>query len=190
VSDDLYIGPSALEPAPKEPSLLARHLAQWVMLPFVFMLIALVLVFYVFFTSAVVDGESMLPTLRNGDYLLVTHGDPTPKRGDIVVTKVVESAGPVELVKRVIAVPGDTIEIRQDVAYVNGKPEPTRGQYVLPQYSVDVPPFTVPVGSLYVMGDNRPISEDSRYLGPVPTVGLKGRAVFVFAPLNRIRFLP
>jgi len=170
--------------------MLARHLAQWVMLPLVFVLVAVILLFYVFFTSAVVDGESMLPTLHNGDYLLVTHGDSSLKRGDIVVTKVVENTGPVELVKRVIAVPGDTIEIRQDVAYVNGQAEPARGQLVLPRYSVNVASFTVPQGSIYVMGDNRPISEDSRYLGPVPAAGLKGKAVFVFAPVNRIRVLP
>ena len=190
MSDDLYIGPSALEPAPREPNVLAQRLAQWVMLPLAFVVIAVVLVFYVFFSSAVVDGESMLPTLHNGDYLLVTHGDSSLQRGDIVVTKVVENTGPVELVKRVIAVPGDTVEIRHDVAYVNGRAEPARGQFVLPKYSVDVAPFTVPSGSIYVMGDNRPISEDSRYLGPVPAAGLKGKAVFVFAPLNRVRLLP
>ena len=125
--------------------------------------------------------------LPNGDYLLITHGAKTLHRGDIVVTGVLEKSGPVELVKRVIALPGDTIEIRRDTAYVNGKAEPDYGQIVMPQYSVSRGPYVVPTGYLYVMGDNRPVSEDSRYLGAVPLSGLKGQAVLVFAPVNRIR---
>jgi signal peptidase I len=189
MSDDLYTGPSALEPAPKPRGLVARHLAQWVMLPLMLVLLAVILVFYVFFTSAVVDGESMMPTLRNSDYLLVTHGDAALQRGDVIVTKVLENTGPVELIKRVIALPGDTVEIRGDVAYVNGQQEPARGQFVVPQYSDNVGPYVVPAGYIYVMGDNRPISEDSRYLGPLPMSGLKGKAVFVFAPINRVRVI-
>jgi signal peptidase I len=175
-----------LEPAPPEPNHLADHLARWIVLPLVVALIGIVLVFYVFFSSAVVSGESMVPTLSNGDYLLITHGAQGLARGDIVVTRVNESSGPVELVKRVIALPGDTVEIREDVAIVNGTPEPSRGQFVLPQASVSRAPMVIPTGTVYVMGDNRPISEDSRYLGPVPISGIKGRAVFVFAPLTHI----
>jgi signal peptidase I len=184
--DDLYIGPTVLEPGPRPPSKLADHIARWIVVPLVVALIAIVLVFYVFFSSAVVNGESMAPTLSNGDYLLITHGDSGLKRGDVVVTRVQEQSGAVELVKRVIALPGDTIEIRADVAYVNGKAEPQRGQVVIPQASVSRLPYVVPSGSVYVMGDNRAISEDSRYLGPVPMSGIKGRAIFVFAPITHI----
>ena len=95
-----------------------------IFLPLLFSLIVIVLVFYVFFSSATVRGPSMLPTLLNGDCLLITHGDSSPHRGDIVVTQVDEGGGPIELVKRVIALPGDTVEIRDDVAYVNGSREP------------------------------------------------------------------
>lgn len=189
MSDDLYIGPTALEPGPKEPrhSRAADHLARFVMMPLVLALIIIVLVFYVFFSSAVVSGPSMMPTLLSGDYLLVTHGDSSPSRGDVIVTGVLETTGPVELVKRVIALPGDTVEIRNDVAYVNGVVEPQRGQLVIPQYAISQQKITVPRGYVYVMGDNRAVSEDSRYLGSVPVSGIKGRAVFVFAPINRVR---
>jgi signal peptidase I len=184
--DDLYIGPTVLAPAPREPNKLADHLARWVIVPLIVALVAIVLIFYVFFSSAVVNGESIAPTLMNGDYLLITHGDSGLQRGDVVVTKVQEQSGPVELVKRVIALPGDTIEIRGDVAIVNGKPEPQRGQLVIPQAAVSRLPMVVPPGAVYVMGDNRAISEDSRYLGPVPMSGIKGRAIFVFAPITHV----
>jgi signal peptidase I len=185
--DDLYIGPTILQPGPKEPNELADHVARWIVVPLILGLIGVVLVFYVFFSSAVVDGESMAPTLSSGDYLLITHGPSGLSRGDVVVAKVMESSGPVELVKRVIGLPGDTVEIRQDVAYVNGVPEPQRGQFTVPQYSVTQGPVTVPPGTVYVLGDNRPISEDSRYIGTVPVAGIKGRAVLVVAPITHVK---
>jgi len=167
-----------------------QRLAVKLLVPTLVALLAIVLVFFVFFTSAIVNGNSMYPTLHNADYLLVTHGDTNLKRGDIVVTNVDESGQRVELVKRVIGLPGDVVEIRQDVAYVNGQREPERGQVVLPQFAASSPPVTVPQGSVYVMGDNRANSEDSRYLGPVPLSGLKGRAAAIFAPVTRMRVLP
>ena len=177
-------------PLPDSPDPGPGHrLAIKLLVPVVVLLAAVVLVFYVFFSSAVVVGPSMLPTLRNADYLLITHGASHLKRGDIVVTDVAETGGPVQLVKRVIGLPGDVVEVRKDVAYVNGQPEPWRGQAVQPGFSTDVPPVTIPAGRIYVMGDNRAVSEDSRYLGPVPMSGVKGRAAAIFAPLNRIRIL-
>jgi signal peptidase I len=189
VSNDDYIGPTVLAPGAKPRNEAAMHLARWIMLPLTVLLIAIILIFYVFFSSAVVEGPSMLPTLRGGDYLLITHGPDPLSRGDIIVTSVLETAGPIELVKRVIALPGDTVEIRKDVAYVNGVEEPQRGQFVLPAYSVNVGPQVVPPGHVYVMGDNRPVSEDSRYIGFIAISGIKGRAVMIFAPINRIRRL-
>ena len=116
----------------------------------------------------------MLPTLRSGDMVLLTKGYPQPRRGDIVFTRVMEQGAPVEIVKRVIALPGDTVEIRNDVAIVNGvngararavrRSDGRRFRRVLPR----------PGGSVYVMGDNRPDSEDSRYIGPVPALGREG----------------
>ena len=171
------------------PSGLGHRVAVRLLIPLLLLLLATILVFFVFFSGAVVVGESMFPTLHNADYLLVTRGGFYPKRGDIVVTDVVEGQGPVELVKRVIGLPGDVVEIRGDVAYVNGQQEPNRGQVVLPQFSESRPPLTVPAGSIYVMGDNRADSLDSRQMGPVPLAGLKGRATSVFAPIYRIHVL-
>jgi signal peptidase I len=158
-------------------------------LPLLAWLIAIVLVFYVFFSSAVVDGRSMIPTLRSGDYLLITRGYESPRRGDVVVTHVQEDGRPVELVKRIIAIPGDTIEIRDDVAIVNGLDEPMRGQIVDPRFAVSRPGFVIPEGFVYILGDNRPGSEDSRFIGPVPISGIEGRAVLVYAPLPRLGWI-
>jgi len=171
------------------PSGLGHRVAVRILIPLLLLLLATILVFFVFYSSAVVVGESMSPTLHDADYLLVTRGESNPRRGEIVVTNVLEREGPVELVKRVIGLPGDVVEIRGDVAYVNGQQEPNRGQVVLPQFSESWPPLTVPAGSIYVMGDNRADSQDSRQMGPVPLSGLKGRAASVFAPIYRIHVL-
>jgi signal peptidase I len=186
-NDDLYIGPTVLDPAPREPSKLADHLARWIVVPLMILILTIMLVFYVFFSSAVVEGDSMLPTLSSGDYLLITHGAQGLRRGDVVVTRTVENGASIELVKRVIGLPGDSVEIRRDVAYVNGKAEPARGQSIVPQFAISTTPLVVPRGMVYVLGDNRPNSEDSRYIGPILQSGIMGRAVFVFAPINRLR---
>lgn len=189
MSDDPYIGPTTPASAPGEPSRFASNVAKLVVLPMTIALIAILLVFYVFYSSSYVSGSSMYPTLHDGDRLLTTHGDPDPKRGDIITVGVIESQGPIELVKRVVALPGDTIEVRDDIAYVNGEREPNRGQIVLPKFSVTLSPYKVPAGHVFVMGDNRPVSEDSRYFGAVAESGIGGKAVFVFWPPNRIREL-
>jgi signal peptidase I len=87
-----------------------------------------------------------------------------PKRGDIVVFEWPERPSQV-LVKRVIGLPGDLVEIREGVVYINGDrlPEP----YVQSPVSGNFPPVTVPSGAVWVMGDNRAKSFDSRMFGDV-----------------------
>ena len=131
----------------------------------------------------------MLPTLRDQDLLLMTRRYPEPVRGDIISTTVQYQGAPDDIIKRVIALPGDTVEVRGDVAYVNGVAEPDRGQVVIPEAAVDVAPLVVPPGSLWVMGDNRAVSADSRDLGPVAESHVAGRAVAIFSPVTRIRRL-
>lgn len=185
--DDLYIGPTALAPGAKEPSQRWQRIAQLVVIPLVVLLAIVLLVFYVLFSTAQVDGPSMLPTLQDRDRVLVTHGVKDPQRGDVVVLFVVENGVRNELVKRIIALPGDTVEIRDDVAYVDGVAEPQRGQVTSPRYSLSEPALKIPPGQIYVLGDNRPVSEDSRYFGTVAIAGLKGKVVAIFSPAGRIR---
>jgi signal peptidase I len=115
-------------------------------------------------------GESMALTLKQGDrfmaqkYSYAPTSAAVPKRGDIVVFEWPERPSQV-LVKRVIGLPGDLVEIREGVVYINGDrlPEP----YVQSPVSGNFPPVTVPSGAVWVMGDNRAKSFDSRMFGDV-----------------------
>ncbi|NTU70356.1 MAG: signal peptidase I [Coriobacteriia bacterium] len=187
--NELYIGPTALEPGAPEGPGTGHRIAQLLVIPLALILVAVILIFYVFFQRGRVVGPSMLPTLRNEDMVLVSKGYDTPRRGDIIFTWVDEQGQRIEVVKRVIALPGDTIEVRNDVAYINGQAEPARGQVISPRHSDSVDKYTVPADHLYVMGDNRLESEDSRYIGPVPISGAMGRVVAIYAPFQRIRLV-
>lgn len=141
--------------------------------------------------SHLVDGESMENTLHNRERLMVdklSYRFIEPKRGEIIVFRF--PADPrARFVKRVIAIPGDTIEIRNRVVYVNGVAldEP----YIKgPTYN-DMPPVTVRPRHVFVMGDNRNNSLDSRFpqVGQVPYDLIVGRALFSYWPLNAIKWL-
>jgi signal peptidase I len=186
VSDDLYIGPSLLDPGPREPRVSGEQVARVVILPLLALFALIVLVFFVLYQAVRIDGPSMLPTLRDADRVLITRGARSVHRGDVVVLIADEGGTRTELVKRVVGIAGDSVEIRNDVAFVNGVAEPTKGQVVdAPQYSISQVPVRVPPGQMYVMGDNRALSEDSRYIGTVPLSGVVGRVVAIFAPIQR-----
>jgi signal peptidase I len=130
-----------------------------------------------------VDGQSMEPALHTNERLVVEklsyrlHG---PQRFDIVVIRV-PSQGNELLIKRVIGLPGDTVEIRDGVVYINGAPldEPFIGQTTYPGRDAKV---TVPPLYVFVMGDNRTHSNDSRSFGPVPIDNIVGRAWVSYWP--------
>jgi len=165
-------------------------------------------------STARVEGLSMLPTLDDGDVLLVDRAAVRlvpPHRGDVVV--VAEPNG-VPVVKRVIAVPGDTVEI--DGAHVDGPGMPARPAvllkpdglgswqrldelYVLPGWvlgqsccladgrggSSGPRPLTLPAGEFFVLGDNRNVSRDSRAFGPVPGDRILARVLVRYWPEGR-----
>ena len=187
MSDDLYIGPTTLAPGPREPSGAGEGLARLIIIPLFVLFVLIILVFFVFFTPVRVDGPSMVPTLLSEDRVLITRGAKDVQRGDVVVLVADDRGQEVELVKRVIGLPGDVVEVRGNAAYVNGVREPDRGQVSLGSESPFRRPVTVGTGQLFVMGDNRELSEDSRYIGTVPISGIKGTVVAVFAPINRVR---
>lgn len=140
------------------------------------------LVFTFAFRLVGVSGNSMINTLIDGDWLIVTPYYNEPVYGDIVIsTHRLETMGPI--VKRVIATEGDSVDIDEDGnVYVNGE--------MLDETSYTVPvtrrygdlsyPVTVPEGHVMLMGDNRPWSSDSRYsyVGFAPVDSLLGKAQF------------
>jgi len=186
-SDDLYTGPTLLAPGASDRG---RKVAGRLLIPLVVLFVVIILLFYVFFTAFTVRGESMEPTLRDRDRLLVTKSYEEPARGDIVVFRALDMQNrEEELVKRVIAIPGDTVEVRAGVAIVNGVVQPTSGLNTSPYDGSYTPPTIIKSGHIFVLGDNRPIAFDSRQLGPVPIFSVEGKAVYRFAPLSRMRSL-
>ena len=138
-----------------------------------------------------IPSESMVPTLQVGDRVFVNkfiYRFHEPNRGDVVVFKGVEGQDE-DLIKRVVGLPGDQIEVRDGVLYVNG--ERQEEPYVNP----DLPdrssygPTTVPEGSFFAMGDNRADSRDSRFFGAVPFEKIEGEAFVVFWPPTHVRLL-
>lgn len=132
-----------------------------------------------------VDGQSMEPSLHTDERLVVEklsyrlHG---PQRFDIVVIRV-PSQGDELLIKRVVGLPGELVEIRDGVVYINGVEldEPFVEQQTYPGRDAGV---TVPPLHVYVMGDNRTHSNDSRSFGPVPIDNIVGRAWIAYWPLE------
>lgn len=142
--------------------------------------------------SHVVQGASMEETLHDRERLMVekvSYRVSEPKRGHIIVFRS-PIARAERMVKRVIGVPGDVIEIKERTVYVNGVAldEPyTKG----PTY-YDMAPMEVKPGHVFVLGDNRNNSLDSRsrYVGQIPYDQIVGRAIFSYWPLTSLRLFP
>ena len=142
-----------------------------------------------------VKGSSMLPTLRTGQWLLVSRLDyrlGEPKRGDVVIChypgrymdrwKLIRQS----FVKRVIALPGETVEIIEGVVYIDGAP--LQEPYLDParcRFRLQMSARTLGEDQYFVLGDNRDSSKDSRRIGPLPSsmlVGRVRRVIFPFGP--------
>ncbi len=143
-----------------------------------------------------VSGYSMINTLHDGDRVLVnklSYRLHDPRRGDVVVLKTIEGAGERDLIKRVVALPGETVEYRSCILYIDGREllEPYLDPAVVTPTSCGAtqPPLQVPENSVFVMGDNRPGSKDSRALGPITDNNLIGRAFVVIWPAGDWRWL-
>lgn len=136
-----------------------------------------------------VNGTSMVPTLHNGDRLLVSDLFYEPARGDIVVFKKDSYDSNKALVKRVIAVEGDVVNIDFDngIVYVNGEAVEEDYLAVSTNTKLDfIGPQTVPANCLFVMGDNRNASTDSRdkRIGMVDKRLVIGKALLVVYPFD------
>lgn len=139
----------------------------------------------------VVDGPSMRPTLESEQRLVVNkfiYRFHPPAKGDVLVFQYPRDPSR-DFIKRVIAVPGDTIEIREGRVLVND--QLLTEDYILEKTRSEYPKATVPEGHIFVMGDNRNNSEDSRFadVGFVPYDLIKGKAMLVFWPISAYKTL-
>ncbi|MED3552655.1 signal peptidase I [Cytobacillus praedii] len=165
------------------------------------LLIAIILAFIIrafFFTPIVVDGSSMDPTLQDQDRMIVTKiGE--PNRFDIVVFHAPDGR---DYIRRVIGLPGDRIEYKDDILFINGEAyeEPNLNEYK--QKVIDRPltnSFTleetpvrsdlVPEGHIFVLGDNRRGSTDSRHIGAIPMEKVVGTTKIVYYPIKEIKII-
>ena len=170
-----------------------KDMYDWVQCLIVALIICVV--FFAFFVRIIdVVGTSMNPTLNNSDKMLVSGLFYKPKVGDVVVFKKDEYNPNKALVKRVIAVEGQEINIDFDrgIVYIDG--QPIQEDYIaeLTKTKEDfIGPKTVPEGCVFVMGDNRNMSTDSRKteIGMVDTRLILGKAYMVIYPLSEFKVI-
>jgi signal peptidase I len=198
-------------PAAKPPRSTTRSVVEWIAVIGGALVVALVIKTFLIQAFYIPSG-SMEPTLDVGDRVLVnklSYRLHDVNRGDLVVFEANEGAGdcgqPVseaaasaseegikDLIKRVIALPGETIDLRDNRIVIDGRvlEEPYIASDVptAPTGSIEFP-FEVPEGCVFVMGDNRTDSRDSRIFGPIDEDQIVGRAFIRVWPLNTIGFL-
>ena len=169
---------------------MGEEIRDWVISIGAALIIALVIRTFVV-ELYLVSGPSMRPTLQNAERLVVNkfiYNFRAPERGEILVFKYPKDQSR-DFIKRVIAVPGDTVEIKDGKVFVNQQlmNEP----YILSKTRGDYPLTTIPEGHVFVMGDNRNNSEDSRFddVGFVPYNLIKGKAMMVFWPFDEWKTL-
>jgi len=155
---------------------------------------------YFLFTPIVVEGDSMMPTLRDGDRMIVNkigYNIGEPKRYDIVVFHAPENT---DYIKRIIGLPGDHIAYVNDQLYINGelldepylkslKLELSEGEGTLTEdFTLEerTEETIIPEGYVFVMGDNRRNSKDSRIIGLISMDEMIGNTSVVFWPPNEI----
>lgn len=177
----------------------------------VFVVSAIVILLFVNFVAhpVRVDGRSMYPTLKDGEFGFTNVGGVLlngVERGDIVVVTMKEEGQKTHWVKRVIGLPGETVSCVNDVVYINGKVL-DETKYIDPDYrqslvdkfgyfnkvpnadNTNVEDFEevkLKDDEYYVMGDNRPYSKDSRYVGPVKKSQIFAKKMLVLLPISDI----
>jgi signal peptidase I len=196
------------KPAPKSAAgrrKTRRTIIEWAILLGSALIIALVIKTFLF-QAFYIPSESMKPTLNVGDRVLVnkvSYRVHDVNRGDIVVfetpPRAKDANGTIkDLVKRVIGLPGETVEAHGGVVFVNGRQldEPylqngvrTCALNSAPGDCVDIAATTVPSGDVFVMGDNRTASKDSRAFGAIKESSIVGRVFVRIWPVTDLGFL-
>lgn len=157
-------------------------------IPYIIIIIVVVLIRTFLFTPVVVVGDSMVPTLENKQILLldkISYKFKEIKRFDIVVI----DTGKSEIIKRIIGLPGETVEYKDNLLYING-------EVIESEYNFDTQDFTmntiteskvIPEDKYLVLGDNRLVSSDSRIIGLIDKKDILGKTSFSIWPIKKIK---
>jgi len=173
-----------------------REIREWTESLIIALILALIIRTFVVQAFKIPTG-SMTPTLLAGDRLLVNkfiYKFKEPQRGDIIVFRYPGDEKK-DFIKRLIAVSGETVEIKAGDVYIDGKriEDPfiirKTNYYNKSPYGAAGRKIKVPADSYYVLGDNSASSRDSRYWGFVPRKNLIGKAIFLYWPVKRIRVI-
>ncbi|SDZ26050.1 signal peptidase I [Proteiniborus ethanoligenes] len=187
---------------------IAMELISWTKSLGIAFVLALIINIFVFEMTGV-DGRSMNPTLNHGDRLFAIKTNQifksVPKYGDIVIVDgninknrtIIDEAKDSAiistilrrknmdfLIKRVIGVPGDTLEIRNNKLYRNG--ELIEEIYIFEEMITEDMSIRIPDGHVFVMGDNRNDSRDSRDIGPIPLKNVRAKVIIRLYPFNKM----
>jgi len=202
-SDSIPI-PSAKEPQQKKAS---HEIIEWIKAIAIAVILVLVVRNFLF-SPFIVDGASMEPNFHTKERVIVNllvYKISEPSYGDVVVFDVPEEGR--RFIKRIIGVPGDTIEVHGDDLYINGErvDEPYLSDVIAERHANGetyngasdyfsfpneyYPDNVVPEGHYFVMGDNRSDSKDSRAIGYVSEDEIIGRADVVMWPLNKLQLI-
>ena len=168
-----------------------QEIFEWVMVFVVAAALAFVVRTFIF-EPVRVDGSSMLNTLTDSDFMIATKFDylfSDPERFDIVICDYPNTDDGMYRVKRVIGLPGETIELRGGELFVDG--EHIEQSFDMTPNETNYGPLTVPEGCYFVMGDNRNNSRDSRspMVGPLKRSQIKGHVRCVVFPFSRMHWV-
>jgi signal peptidase I len=153
---------------------------------------AILVMIYLFIMSPQeVNGQSMEPNFHNSEYILtnkVAYKYRQPLRGDVVIFKSWKNKD-IDYIKRVIALPGETVELKKNAIYVNGQkldePYLTEGIIIFGgSFLKENQAIVVPENTVFALGDNRPHSSDSREFGPVPMENIIGVVIMRYWPFS------
>lgn len=179
---------TGVEEERKPKKSVGREILEWVMVIVVAVAAALLIRTFIF-EPVRVDGNSMLETLHDNEYMIVTKfqylfGD--PERFDVVICHY-PNRGNTNFVKRAVGIPGDTVAMYSGTLYVNG--EPIDEPYITHMANYTMAETTLGEDEYFVLGDNRSSSNDSHIIGPLKRDQIVGKVQLVAWPFSDFRMI-